>query len=341
MEKKLFMGQPLITGYPIHANISSILVQHPSYNNWIFTNHMQLRFDIYNNEFETDYFLEFYQPLMREYHPLLNIHSISKLMLSNLNINICDFFMQILDSNNYIYTLIDKQHISAYKTRKSSPHDLFVYGYNKQRNIFYVADYFQNFHMLSTASFEEIEKAVDLKNDYSTDSWDNIFGIQLIGINQWKKYDFNLEYFIQTLYDYLNSTNTSHKYSFLEGVPKERPELHGSLKPTFGIKIYNELCNMAGANFKFLRALHLLFEHKRLMTRRIEFLGGLNLIDDELYIKLFKEVEEKAIVIRNYMIKQIIKGDSSDTSKVKSMIMDLESIEYSYLEKLAKSLTGS
>lgn len=344
MEKELLMHSPAVSGYPIHANLNSILPNHPSYKEWLFTNHMQLRLDWY----ETNIFhLDFYQPLMREYHPLLNIHSIQKEMLRLLKMDICDFFVESINNGSYIYVLIDKKYIPAYKTDESSPHDLFIYGYDAKTRDFKVADFFPEpfaVYKKTTATFHQIKQAVQENINYKEDTWDNIFGIQLISINKWKSYTFNLVYFKNSIEDYRNSTNSAKRYEIIEGIPAEEQCLHGSLHPVFGMSVYNRLIEIAGLNFpdlsfQFLRAMHMLYEHKALMTKRIRYLRDLGLLEGKLFEEYFKDVEQKAHVIRNYILKHIItQGTAFNKNKLVSMIDELSYTEYNYLGKLSDIL---
>lgn len=229
MKKELIMHSPVIQGYPIHANMHSILPNHPSYHEWLFTNHMQLRFDFYQPD---TFHLEFYQPLMREYHPLLNIHSMQKEMIQLLKLNVTDFFIESINNGNYIYVLIDKQHIKAYRTEESAPHDLFIYGYDRDNQEFNIADFFPDplpKYKKTKGSFYEIEQAVNEHINYKEDCWDNVFGIQLISMNSFKSYRFNLEFFKISLKHYLNSTNSAAYFEVIEGIPAEEQCLHGSL----------------------------------------------------------------------------------------------------------------
>ncbi|KAA8747334.1 hypothetical protein [Paenibacillus sp. UASWS1643] len=339
MKKELIMHSPVIQGYPIHANMNSILPNHPSYHEWLFTNHMQLRFDCY----EPDTFhLDFYQPLMREYHPLLNIHSIQKEMLQLLNLNVTDFFIESINNGNYIYVLIDKQYIKAYRTEESAPHDLFIYGYDRDNQEFNIADFFPDplpTYKKTKGSFYEIEQALNEHINYKEDCWDNVFGIQLISMNSFKSYRFNLEFFKTSLKHYLNSTNSAAYFEAIEGIPAEEQCLHGSLDPVFGIHIYNKLIESVRADHQYIRALHMLSEHKTLMTKRIHYLHKLGLIDGNLFYNLFEDIELKARSLRNNVLKQIITNEHSLTiPKLTSMIEELSNKEYIALDKLASAI---
>ena len=347
MMKQLQMSMPTVSSYPFHANMTSILPQHPSFENWLFTNYVQLRIDTYmdldnpsNNEV---YYLDFYQPLMREYHPLLNIHSIRKDTIKKNNINIIELFIESINLGNYIYVLIDKKYISAYKSSESSPHDLFIYGYDLKRNTFQIADFFPNslpMYSFSEASFEELAAAVNINNDYDNDPWDNVFGVQFIGINQWKVYDFNIEYLIQSLKDYINSTKTAVQYELIVGKPLERPELHGSKNSIFGMNVYNKLCEQAEFRYMYLRAIHVLYEHKKIMISRIQYMGKIGLIDEEKHILSFIEIQQRAESIRNIVIKYMSLNDNSKIIKLVSMIKELESLEFVRLNELLRDLSN-
>ncbi|MCF2945598.1 hypothetical protein [Paenibacillus tarimensis] len=286
------------------------------------------------------YFVEFYQPLMRGYHPLLNIHSIRKQMLRLSNIDVCDLFMKAIDSGSYISVLVDKQYIPAYDTKESTPHDLFIYGYDADKKVFLVADFFPlpyPSYSESEASFHDIHRGLSLEIDHTNDSWDSVYGVQFIGINGLKSFSFDLPYFRQTLGDYLSSTNTASRYRAIQGIPVERPELHGSLNPKFGMSIYDALCELAEFDLLLLRAVHIIYEHKQVMSKRIGFLDQAGLLDGQYGVQ-FQKVEEKAAVIRNFVLKQISVRDSTKKATLKGMINQLTELEFDCLDKLAGHL---
>lgn len=333
------MKEPIISGYPIHANLTSILPKHPSFRNWINTNYIQLRFDSYQEQ--NNYFLEFYQPLMRNHHPLLNIHSIQKKMLFQSKIDIVDFLISSINSGNYVYVLIDQKYIEAYQRTESKLHDLFIYGYDLDKRVFYTADFFQDplpVYKHSAANFIELEKAITNYFDKNGDPWDDVFGIQFININQYKTYKFSLNDIIRTIKDYVNSHNTAKDNEFIEGIPPQMMEFNGSPDPKFGMGIYDKLAEYADFDYYFLRASHILYEHKKLMKGRIDFIHELALIDGNSLIENFVEIERKALIIRNFILMQMINKDNSKKTKLKSMLRELETIEYNILDKLLQRL---
>ncbi|OKP84016.1 hypothetical protein A3844_20835 [Paenibacillus helianthi] len=90
---------------------------------------MQLRCDWYAPD---TFHLAFYQPLMRIYNLLLNIHSVQKELLRLLKMNICDFVIKAIYNDSYIYVLINKRFIPNYKTIENLMHDLLIFGYDKE-----------------------------------------------------------------------------------------------------------------------------------------------------------------------------------------------------------------
>ncbi|MNJ47650.1 hypothetical protein D3C77_428140 [compost metagenome] len=83
----------------------------------------------------------------------------------------------------------------------------------------------------------------------------------------------------------------------------------------------------------------MLYEHKVLMTKRIRYLRDLGLLEGKLFEEYFKDVEQKAHVIRNYILKHIItQGTAFNKNKLVSMIDELSYTEYNYLGKLSDIL---
>ncbi|OKP94746.1 hypothetical protein [Paenibacillus sp. P32E] len=127
----------------------------------------------------------------------------------------------------------------------------------------------------------------------------------------------------------------------IEGIPAEEQCLHGSREPIFGMGIYRKLIELADLDFQYLRAAHMLYEHKVLMTKRIRYLSDLGYINGMLFEDPFKEIELKANVIRNrnYILKNMInQGENFNTLRLISMIDDLSQTEMEHLEKFFRAI---
>ncbi|KWX81154.1 hypothetical protein AMQ84_00745, partial [Paenibacillus riograndensis] len=140
MNKILDMYEPLIKTYPIHANITSILSTHKYFYEWLYNNHIQLFCTTYNSNGSQDTYLDTYKPLTRVFNPFFETQFIKKDIIFKSKIDICEFIINSIDLGYYIFLSIDVFFISLYKKSEHSGHDIFVFGYDKNKKIFHVAD---------------------------------------------------------------------------------------------------------------------------------------------------------------------------------------------------------
>ncbi|WP_415841547.1 hypothetical protein, partial [Paenibacillus xylanexedens] len=110
MDKILHMEIPIITSYPRNANFIAILSgQHPYFEDWLLMNHIQLASTIDEKQ---KFWIYFYEPLSRQYHPLLNKQELQKETFVDLKIDLINFLTTNLDKNFYIYLSVDTYYIS-------------------------------------------------------------------------------------------------------------------------------------------------------------------------------------------------------------------------------------
>ena len=132
-------------------------------------------------------------------------------------------------------------------------------------------------------------------------------------------YRFMPEYIQRICKDYLEEKNTELlMQAFL---PTE--------KTVQGIGIYRELCTQKGINLLIAdrRISYLLYEHKVIMEKRIEYMWEEKLINEELYkkIKLFSETARTtAFNLVHLMQKYRFRPDKREDGVIKHMVSELE-----------------
>ena len=145
MEKEkiiLQLESPDINVYPIFANPLAIMQVHQETKEWILCNFIQL---CSNSEA-----LNFYD-FNYKFCPYLKIQRISKEYLQRMNIDVVKFIINSVAEGYYIYLLVRKKDIKAYKYESEASreqdgfvHDLLIYGYDISQELFYIADNFMD-----------------------------------------------------------------------------------------------------------------------------------------------------------------------------------------------------
>ncbi|APO47216.1 hypothetical protein BS614_26310 [Paenibacillus xylanexedens] len=299
MNKLLHIETPIITSYPRNANFIAMLSgQHPYFEDWLLMNHIQLASTIDEKQ---NFWIYFYEPLSRQYHPLLNKQELQKETFVELKIDLISFLTTNLDKNFYIYLSVDTYYISAYSNpTEHYAHDLFIYGYSITENIFYIADFFENGkYSFRSASFKEIENAFHSQYPEKNVEFDSI---QLLSLNSSKKYIFDVPYFKKMIEDYLHSNKTFDTYRLIDSYAFDH---------TFGMNVYDVLTEQLitrPSNASMIKALHVVSDHKKLMLKRIQYLYEHKIINDENLYYLFEKVYRLSLVMRNSSLKNLISG---------------------------------
>lgn len=319
-KKILKMSYPHIETFPMYANILSILEGNGIGEQWILNNFIET----YNND--TDLVFYDYNYYMC---PYLNIEMISKKFLEKKDLNITDTIIENIEDNKYAYFIVNTAYIPAYRSQQGYPHDMFVYGYSNEENLFYIADCFAGGrYAYKTCTFRELEMAVS-KISGDNELWFNgcLYFISLMEAD----YIFSHSRVVRSMQDYL------------QGKPVtcwNCDNLHGRSdidKWKFGIDTYEFLNEKVSTlNVDISRAnqiFTLLWDHKKQMCRIIEYLKLEKFYDD------MTELMEKAKILRNLYLKYIVKRDVAILNKMHEILGALEKCERKIFPEIIVSIT--
>ncbi|WP_242836675.1 hypothetical protein [Clostridium sp. BNL1100] len=179
-------------------------------------------------------------------------------------------------------------------------------------------------YVSSKISFLQFEKA------FFSESAKTGF-IHLLSKRDNVKYDFDLRLVYEMLDDYYNSRNSS-----------ERVRMNGCLleNRVFGLDVYKYfkeyfkllMCENFDSDIRFL---HILYEHKKCMLMRLEYMYKNNYISDNSYIyDGYKYIEQEMFKMRNQHLKYIIGGKKSCLSQLVDCLSEIEQKETELTERL-------
>ena len=215
-----------------------------------------------------------------------------------------EFVIDCLKKNYYIFTLVDQSYFLNVKYRRL--HEIFVYGVDLEKNVAFVADFLKGKYSFLQVDFDLLCKGIRAVKEQE-DYWDDRGGIYLIKYIENIGYDYHPRFMKEAIYSYLHP---DHVYSYIDGQTtrfKNNP-IH------YGIDVYDQLIehiySICTHHYMWdKRAFHNLFDHKKLMVLRVNWL-----IDEE-YIKIsedlaqkFQEIEKQAEVLCNWSIKLNLQG---------------------------------
>lgn len=325
---------PLITSYPHHANLLSILSNYPDYLPWFCSNYIQLKINI-DESFPAE--LDFYTPFWTDTCPWIKYEYISRELLDSLETNYDNFFQEMINNRYYIYTVVDYYYVPTHRAYQKVHflHPIFIYGLSVETDSFYCADFYDNSkYMYKEFRTKDIITGFVRNNDKPYNKEQNpgdfIRGIKLMKYNRKCNYRFDLENIIDLLRDYLNSERTSKRY---------RNEINDPSRLGFGINtIYDRLnfdikrlLNDADYNIDY-RSFSVLRDHKialELIANHIKDVQKLQV--EAQVIKELQKLVKKSTIIRNLMIKYRV---TNNKSCLMSLLEKLEFLKNNETEAL-------
>ena len=325
---KLPLEDPNITVYPIFSNALSIILQNPYALEWTYNNFHQL---VCNNGIA----LSFYDFDYRNC-PYLLVQKFSKKFIFELKKDVIDFFIQALDYGHYLYFNINPKFITAYKLGYDlDVHDIFVYGYSKEKEIFYIADCFEDGkYAHKECSFDEVRKGLQhIKNE--DEKYLTLNGcVELLSLvsKDICLSGFDYKRVKDTIIDYFNS-----KPTVCYNVQDFKWE-YGKSFHFFGINCYKFIHKRIDILDEFiaLADYHIICEHKKHLLETLNFLVRKEFIVDKQgsLLKRMIEITQKALIARNLVIKYHITRNDNIKKRLHLIYQDIETKEYYFLYDL-------
>ena len=316
---------PLITSWQWHATLFSILSEDDNAKKWIYSNYIQLRSFKVEEIFTGDEIL--FADMIPGTSSLKTCPYLVTSLMTKSQIecycgDIVDFIIKTLDLGGYVYGVFDEAKIlSDYSVDYKFPHELFIYGYNRDKKYFYTGDFtFKERYSHNTVSFDELRKGYDAispdEDHMFRDDYMGHRGLYVIFKNtDTCYYELDTALIRDTLREYLNSQDTKNHFRMMRNRFNDT---------TFGVEVYDValariMKQMQAEEPDFdVRALHVMYDHKVLMLARIKYLmanGYLN-YDADL-ITSYEEVVKNMQAARNLLIKISINEDVSAAVRFK------------------------
>ncbi len=262
--------------------------------------------------------------------------------------NIVEYIISKISKGCYVLIFVDEYYLpqKASYMSKHFLHQIMVYGYNNQTETFMTVAFNDKGVFASNEySYKIFNQAYELgKENYeSSPVWvlnENVVIIRLK--DNVKTYKFNLDLFLEELKIYLSGDGN---YSMIR---PNNLETNGR-QASFNFQVHDELILhlnnlIQGKSTMDFRYMHLLFEHKSIMHKRLEYIvshfnSGEKLVQ---LIKEYSEVVKKALYARNLFLKQTIiaqGGSGNDTYKNEILLKIINTVRL-VKEKERKLLTN-
>ncbi|WMJ86462.1 hypothetical protein [Anaerocolumna sp. MB42-C2] len=341
--KVLPMQYPQITCYPFHANLLSVVGNYQESIPWFYNYYIQLEV---KRNYENGVRLDFYTTLLWKCCPWIYFQRLSRDFILRKWDSIIDFIIDSIDLGYYVYFIANYFYIPISKNYNQyhKVHDIFIFGYDKNTQMFDVADFFRDgIYEYAKVPFSCINIAYNSLSECSKQhDWLN--GVELISFFKRSEYHNNkeLDYRFDPalvksfICDYITSSNTLEKYK----IPTEKWKRNW----VYGVEIYDFLIEyleqLSSNKVPFdTRPFAVLNDHKKLMMMRIKFMGENSFLYNwkDLY-QDYSNVLNRASILKGLWIKYSISSDKKLLNRMILIINEIKKIEIDVLTSLCNNI---
>lgn len=320
-------AEPFTATLPSEASAVSILLAHKAKTfPWLMNNFIQL-IGQYNNQYIG------YSDFVYDNCPFIECQRISTdIIKENINDELLLFLISSLDKQYYIRICVATKYIPAYKMH-APIHDLFIFGYNTQEKCFYIADHFVGGkYSKSKCSFDDMDKATKLiaSEDISETTIYSYNIIELLSYRNDMSLLFDIKRVKKLIEDYLLSRPSIHWYISYPHLTQDEIESR-----TYGLKTYDVLRNHITfavknkeLNSDWAYSFYRMWEHKRIMLLRLEYMYQNNYITDIDHLTAkYLYIEKKAKQCLDMIVKYYLQHNDSILDRVKVICDEIEDLE--------------
>ncbi len=320
MKKILPIVTPIVNTYTSYGTLFSIIPQDTI--PWVVSNFIQLNY------------VEDWDMVTFDCHRMFlsNCPSISfyemprEILLNGTQKSFKDIIVEAIDDGRYLFIYADRFYIpiTPQYQKYHFQHEIFVYGYDLENNLVFVADNFRyGKFSFEKCGFSEFEEAfMNMSVDYPFMST-----IRFLMVNENSQCRVNINQIIHGLDSYINS--------------KESIDIVGPSNMKYGLSIYDYF----GKNMKReevildIRFFHILYEHKLLMEMRLDFLIENGYVDEnEFMVEQAKNLKQKSLILRNMVVKYCISPKKELYNNIYSKLINLKEEDCAFCETLLELL---
>ncbi|GEM46146.1 hypothetical protein [Deinococcus cellulosilyticus] len=320
--------QAPIKGFHFYAFPMAILWDHPETHDWLFSNFLHLAFR--KNYGSVPVPFAFY---FDDYasSPHLTTSKLSREVLRLTRIDGVQFVQNALLQGHHVYLNLNEYfvpHKAAHQVRNNS-HDSLVYGY--QDGHFLLLGYDKTGRFRSTEiAFADFAQAYDTL-DQMPNPCEQVI---LYKYNPHGTYELDLHFLVDTLEDYLDSVNISHKFTML----------HNAWDRSYGFGSHATLLEfiekcLRGETYWDYRMVHTLYEHKNFMHLRLVHLHKkLGFAEFATAAEPYQEMTRWAEMVRYIFLHWTKTEDRSNVHKMAELINKIADLEWKVLHQLLQAL---
>lgn len=338
----LCVKEPIITSFPsVAATFMALQSKIDDTNPWIMSHYIQLvSFNSYYRENWPMHIVNFIDAEtanvdVLEDCDMLKVYKLPRPIVREMFCNSVEFIRYCMNMNFYIHCTFNQRYNPKSNNYNCNDfmHSAIIYGIDTE--FIYLADFIDGkgfiFTKISYSDFEKGFVSVLPESDIIGQEYYN--DIELFRVRD-IKYELNINKIKRDINDYLYSVNSTNKYQ--NGVRIEE-----NIKE-YGIASYNNIVEVTCLkNDIDIRPFHVLFDHKKLMKKRVEYLTEHKIINKNTaeLMNLADEVLTDTLKLRNYMIKKKMCGFSNmNIHDFSEKIWILKSKDIGFMKKLSNCI---
>ncbi|WP_168118774.1 hypothetical protein [Paenibacillus sp. HB172176] len=329
--KRLPMHDHDYKTYPNVAHLFSIIGNREETLPWIYSHFIQLVY--FESMRKIDYTNKkdsFFDPLLFDC-PWLHFQFTHRDTITKVwKGSIVQFAVDAIDMGNYVYFLADQFHIreaDAYG-KHSHNHDMFIYGYDAEAGTLNIADNLRGGKYTETVcSFEEMELAyahADAERDW--------FDQRVMSVSFKPKTYFQYER--NVVFDSLAVVDALERY-----VSGWKPTSYLCAENTYGIEIYDRMQEYLNALMQEqeivdIRLLHILYEHKKIMRRRLRYMLEHGFLTNAALEPAYAEVERGHQIAVGMLLKYSVSGEKKLIDRMAATLLEGATLEKELLGRV-------
>ncbi|WP_068617673.1 hypothetical protein [Paenibacillus tuaregi] len=335
---------PPLKGFLRWAYTLSITSAHEETIPWYYSNFIQLSCTKKFLEHGSHCYMDFFRGKPNELNfnnPFLLTCSVNYTIMESLAMdNWPRFFADQIKSGYYCIVFLDESKLSPapYYQKEPFPHHLFIYGFDWDESLFYVSmfDYTGVYRNLQIP-FQEFIEAVQSMRHLLRDNVTADHHTYFFKYEPHSPYPFDKTAVLDQLRDYINGENHLNRINY-----------NTDDVEAFGIKVYDYLQMYYDAvessdprldSRSDVRHLHVLWEHKKMMSERIAYLVEEEIIPyDEELVEGYKDITKRAMKLRDQYIRHEIREDKEVFERLRLRFNQFREEEPALLRKLIAML---
>jgi len=282
---------------------------------------------------ETEISFDFYLGPRRDmnyqiYNPYIQSQCLTREMIQACFNSIHDLFVRAIEQTCYVHLSLDQYYVPdrVKYMQKHYCHENLIIGYDLNDRIYHLAGYnSERKFKRSTITFEELEQAY--KNNYTNDPvyFHSVYHSPgIFRLDETK--------IIKSLNDYVNALDVSVYYADHKNPDPKR---------AFGVNVYEYLISQIHNYKKDFRPYYILWEHKKMMVLRIEYLYKKGLIECTCYadlLDMFQKIEEQANLLLMIHRKYIATKKDVILDSIIERLNGIKKLECQAIEQLINQL---